>query len=379
MPPPSICLLGLDNLPALSPAHAHLGVGGEPIQQTLIARALARRGYPVSMIVCDHGQQDALVIDGITVFKAHRPNEGVPLLRFAHPRWTSVMAALRRADADVYYTSCAGIGTAQLAITARRRGAGTVFRIASDTDCDPGRLLIPYWYGKRIYEWGLPRVSRILAQSGSQREAMRANYGLDSQIAGMLVDRGRSDLAFEARARHGLWVGNIRQLKRPDLMLELARRLPALQFEMAGGTQPRAEALYAEVRAAAAAMPNLEFAGPVPYASVGPLFEGSRVFVNTSDTEGFPNTYLQAWARGVPVVAFFDPDGIIAREGLGHAATSFEDLQAAVAQLSTDPAAWAAASRRCVDFMIREYPEERILQPYVEAFERFAARRGVTR
>lgn len=376
MPLPSICFLGLDNLPALSPAHAHLGVGGEPIQQTLIARALARRGYRVSMVVCDHGQEDGIVIDGITVYRAHRPNAGLPLLRFVHPRWTSVMAALRRADADAYYTSCAGIGTAQLALTARRRGAGTVFRIASDADCDPARLIIPYWYGKRIYEWGLPRMSRILAQSDSQRESMRANYGLDSQVAGMLVDRGRSDLPFEARARHGLWVGNIRQLKRPDLMLELARRLPQLRFEMVGGTQPRSEALYAEVVAAAGAMPNLDFAGPVPYAAVGPLFEASRVFVNTSDTEGFPNTYLQAWARGVPVVAFFDPDGVIAREGLGHAAASLEDMRSALERLSTDAAAWQAASRRCVTFMEREYSEERILRPYIDAFEQHAAGRG---
>jgi glycosyltransferase involved in cell wall biosynthesis len=375
MPLPSICFLGLDNLPALSPAHAHLGVGGEPIQQTLIARALARRGYGVSMVVCDYGQDDGIVIDGITVYKAHRPNAGLPLLRFVHPRWTSVMAALRRADADAYYTSCAGIGTAQLALTARRRGAGTVFRIASDADCDPDRLIIPYWYGKRIYEWGLPRVSRILAQSASQRESMRAHYGLESQVAGMLVDRGRSDLPFAARARHGLWVGNIRQLKRPDLMLEIARRLPQLRFEMVGGTQPRAEPLYAEVVAAAGAMPNLEFAGPVPYAAVGRLFEGSRVFINTSDTEGFPNTYLQAWARGVPVVAFFDPDGVISREGLGHAAGSLEDLQAAVARLSTDEAAWQAASHRCLEFMDREFPEERILRPYIDAFELFAAGR----
>ena len=373
MPPLSICLLGLDNLPALSPAHAHLGVGGEPIQQTLIARAFARRGYSVSMVVCDLGQDDAIVIDGITVYKAHPPAAGLPLLRFAHPRWTSVMAALRRADADAYNTSCAGIGTAQLALTARRRGAGTVFRIASDADCDPDRLLIPYWYGKRIYEWGLPRMSRVLAQSGAQRETMRAHYRVDSEVAGMLVDRGRSDLPFEARERHGLWVGNIRQLKRPDLMLELARRLPALRFEMVGGTQPRSEALFAEVLGAAAAMPNLKFAGPVPYASVGSIFECSRVFINTSDTEGFPNTYLQAWARGVPVVAFFDPDGVIAREGLGHAATSFEDLQSAVALLSTDPMAWQAASDRCAAFMKREFAEEQILRPYIDAFEQSAA------
>ncbi len=373
---PRLCFLGLDNLTALSPAHAHLGVGGEAIQQTLIARALARRGYDVSMVVYDLGQPEGLVIDGIRLHKAYPPRAGLPALRFIHPRWTSVMAALERARADAYYTSCAGINVAQIASVARRRGAVSVFRLASDSDCDPRRLIIPYWYGRKIYEWGLPRVGTILAQSVAQTSLLKANYGVDSRVASMLVDRGRSDATFSERRRHALWVSNLRRVKRPDLALELARRLPTVQFEMVGGTQPREEALFAQVAADARTLANLDFVGPVPYAQVGGHFDTARVFVNTSDVEGFPNTYLQAWARGVPVAAFFDPDGVIAREGLGHAAKSMDDLATAVLRLSTDESEWQAASARCLAFMAREYPEDRILAPYVQAF---GAEQGGTR
>lgn len=365
---PSICFLGLDNLPALSMAHAHLGVGGEAIQQTLIAKALARRGHEVSMLVYDLGQPDELRIDGVRLLKTYRPHAGLPLARFVHPRWTSVMRALRRAGADAYYTSCAGINVAQVAIAARERGAVSVFRLASDADCDPARLIIPYWYGKRIYEWGLPRVDRILSQSEAQRRLMQANYGRDSQVAGMLVDRGNPPLPFPERTIDALWVGNLRRVKRPDLMVELARRLGDLACEMVGGTQPREESLFTDTQAAARSLPNLRFDGPQPYARVGAVFDAARVFVNTSDTEGFPNTYLQAWARGVPVVAFFDPDGVIAREGLGHAATSLEDMQARVREFARDRALWEETSRRCSAYIEREFPEDKILAPYLESF-----------
>jgi glycosyltransferase involved in cell wall biosynthesis len=184
----------------------------------------------------------------------------------------------------------------------------------------------------------------------------------------MLVDRGDANRAFEERICDALWIGNLRRVKRPDVMLELARTTPGLSCEMVGGTQPREEALFNETLSAARAIPNLRFNGPLPYADVGPVFENARVFVNTSDVEGFPNTYLQAWARGLPVVAFFDPDGVITREGLGHAASSLEDMREHVTRLARDPQRWRAASLRCRAFVEREFSEDRILGPYLAAF-----------
>ena len=55
--------------------------------------------------------------------------------------------------------------------------------------------------------------------------------------------------------------------------------------------------------------------------SIDALYDRAKVLVNTSDVEGFPNSYLQAWIRGVPVVTLIDPDGVIEREGLGVAKT----------------------------------------------------------
>ena len=55
-----ICLVGLDNLSVLAPEFKDRTVGGEPVQQTLLARSLARRGHDVSMIVADLGQADGM-------------------------------------------------------------------------------------------------------------------------------------------------------------------------------------------------------------------------------------------------------------------------------------------------------------------------------
>ncbi|HUF81711.1 MAG TPA: glycosyltransferase family 4 protein [Burkholderiales bacterium] len=373
-----ICFLGLENLPVLAPEYRAHRVGGEAVQQTLLARALARRGHEVSMVTGDYGQADGTQWDGIRVFAAYHPDAGVPVLRFVHPRWTGTWSALARADADIYYTSCAGMQAGLVALFCRQYRKRFVFRAASDTDCDRDRVLLKFARDRWLYAYGLRRADAILVQSAAQAAALRRSYGLASRVAGMLVE---PPAAIPPRDIDVLWIANIQGLKRPERFLELARLLPDATLHMAGGCLPGAEALFEDIRGAAAARPNVRFHGGLPYRDAGALYGRARVFVNTSDIEGFPNSYLQAWIRGVPVVTLIDPDGVIEREGLGIAVASPGNIADAVRHLLSDPAAWRAASERCRAFMAREYGEDRIISAYIDTFEglrRPPARAGAT-
>jgi glycosyltransferase involved in cell wall biosynthesis len=362
-----ICFVGLTNLPVLAPEFEQHGIGGAELQQTLLAKALARRGHQVSMVVGDYGQQDGAVWSGVRTYKASRPQEGLPILRFVHPRWTKLIAALRRAAADVYYVSPAGVHVGQVALWASRNGRRMVLRIASDADCDPARLVISFWRDRKLYEYGLRRADAILAQSVNQQELLRRNYGLDSSVLSSLVDIPDSTLPLDERDISLLWVSNIQQLKRPEMFLELAQRLPTFPASMVGGAQPKTRHLFERVRIAASRISNVTFHGPLPYRATQRLFDRARVFVNTSEIEGFPNTFLQAWARGIPVVSFFDPDGVIQREGLGDAVASVEEMAAAVHRLAVDPQVWEEVSARCLAFTARRYGEDQTVTPYLEA------------
>jgi glycosyltransferase involved in cell wall biosynthesis len=362
-----ICFLGLENLPVLAPEFSRHGIGGEQVQHTLLAKALARRGYDISMVVHDYGQEDRACWHGITTYKAYRQDAGIPMLRFIHPRWTSVWAALHRANADMYYTSCAGMHVGLLALFCKNAGRKFLFKVAHDTDCEPDKLLIAYRRDKKLYEYGLRHATAILAQGLGQQQAMLANYGLPSQVAEMLVDAPEQQ---PVRDIDVLWVNNLRQFKRPDLFLALARKLPQLSFHMVGGAQPGFAELYEQICRDAASIPNLTFHGRVPYHEVGALYGRARVFVNTSDTEGFPNSYLQSWIRGTPVVAFFDPDAVIQTERLGEAVTSLEQMANVVSQLSNLDTSWLAASERCQAYMQHTYGEDRILAPYLALFQK---------
>jgi glycosyltransferase involved in cell wall biosynthesis len=371
-----ICFVGMHNLPVLAPEFEAHGMGGAQLQQTLLAKALVRRGLSVSMVTGDYGQGEGAVWDGIRTHKAYSASEGLPVVRFLHPRWTKLWGALRRADADVYYVSCASAEVGQVAMWTARNGRAMIFRVASEADCDPKRVLISYWRDRKLYAYGLRRAAAVLAQSTSQQEMLRTNYGVQSLVTAPFVDTAVEVLPLERRDIPLLWVSNIQQLKRPEIFIELARALGDRAASMVGGTYAGAQELYDTTRASAAQVPSLTFHGRLAYRATGQLFDRARVFVNTSDIEGFPNTFLQSWIRGVPVVSFFDPDGIIKREGLGYAVADLGEMTEAARRLTADPLLWQEVSARCRAFMSRRHGEEQIVAPYLATIERAAAGRA---
>lgn len=361
-------------LPVLAPEfQGRTPVGGEEVQHTLLSKTLARRGYEVSLVVADYGQPDGAVWDGVKTHRAQRLDGGLPILRFLHPRLTQTWAALARANADIYYVSCAGALLGQVAAYCRMHGKRLVFRTASDSDCEPGALLVRYARDRHLYHYGLRRADAVLVQSVRQQTALRRNYGRSSEVAGMLVDRPDILQPYEARNIDVLWLANLRPLKRPNWAPELAARLPGVRMHMAGGADSSNPGVYESVRQEAGSLPNLVFHGAVPYKEAGRLYDAARIFVNTSEIEGFPNSFLQSWVRGTPVVTTFDPDGLIDGEGLGVVVGSVGEMAAAVNQLLINRAEWQRLSHRCLRFMGERYGDEQVLTPYVKTFQGLAA------
>jgi glycosyltransferase involved in cell wall biosynthesis len=364
---PHVCFLAPTTWPVLTGATGIPVVGGAEVQQSMIAPALVRRGYRVSMISLDYGQPDKVEVQGITVYKMHKPDEGLPVVRFFHPRLTSLWRALTRVDADVYYQRTAAAYTGFMAEFCRRHGRKSIYAGASDVDFVPGQQDIRYARDRRIFEYGVRRVSRIITQNPAQYDTLLQNYGRQSTVipscyvppAGARADRGG----------YVLWVATVRASKRVELMLEIARRLPAYRFVIIGGPDPDRRSLeyFESVRQAAAGLPNVEMKGFVPFAEADRWFNGARLFVNTSLYEGFPNTFMQAWARGIPTVGFIDTgsrrDGAPVYDIVGD----LPDATWKIERLMRDDILWQHASQRVsahyrdshsIDAVIDRYEQE---------------------
>lgn len=363
--PPHICFVALQIWPVFSRDPNIDVIGGAEVQQTVLARALARAGYRVSIVTMDYGQPQRMAIDGVMVHKAYRQDAGLPVLRFIHPRLTTIWRTLRAVDADIYYQRCAAALTAIVAAFCRYHGKRSIFAGASDPDFLPGRQQIRYGRDRWLFEQGLARVDRIVVQNEQQHRSCREHYGRDSTLIPSCYEP-LPDMR-PAAGDDVLWVGNIREYKRPDLFLDLARRLPRQRFVMiggGGGGDARDARYFREIRAAAAALPNVEFTGFLPLTRVETYFDRARILVNTSDYEGMPNTFLQAWARGVPTVAFVDTGARLRGEPLYRVVPDTVSAAYEIARLCSDAEYWARASVRCREYFESTHSVARVVACY---------------
>jgi glycosyltransferase involved in cell wall biosynthesis len=315
----------------------------------MLARWLAARDYTVSLLTWDEGIPDGQVIDGVTLYSMCRANAGIPGIRMLHPRTTSLWRAMARANADIYYHNCAEHYTGLIAMWCARRRKKFVFSSAHDSQCDARLPALKKAYERYLYIKGLRLADRIIVQTEHQRHMMRAGFGLEATSLPMpCPGPSKRDYAPPTFSSHApvLWVGRLSPQKRPHTLIEIARRAPEISFEVAGAANQSTE--YArELRHLAAGVPNIRWLGTVSRDQMPAAYQRALCLCCTSENEGFPNTFLEAWSHGKPLVTSFDPDGLVQKLGLGKVTKSVDDFVRALRDLAKDPMEWTTYSENC--------------------------------
>lgn len=357
-----VCIVSLGAYPLLAEQDAEL-VGGAELQSVLLAKELTRRDFHVSFIVMDHGQKSPQTIEGVEVIKAYTADTPMGI-RFSLVQ--HIWRALRQADADIYYgfRGIAGIVTVFCMLKRRK----LVIGIPSDLEVERERAI-----GSNIYNWlwrfDLKMAKRVISQTKYQQEMLKTRFGRDSVIIKAFHEL-ENKLIEKAMPPIVLWVSTIRpEWKHPELFLKLASAIPEARFQMVGGPS-REKEFYEEIAEKVKKIPNLDFVGFVPHHEVGDYFEKASIFVNTSDVEGFPNTYLEAWSHYTPVVSInIDPDEIICEHTLGFHSETFQQMVKDVRLLLEDGELRRQMAENGRSYVEQEHDAEKIVGEYVELFD----------
>jgi len=365
IPLPAISIISHNAYGAVTGGHSGF-IGGVEWQTSLLARWLAQQGYRVSMLTWREEGPEEQLVDGIRLITVCRQDAGLPGIRFFHPKWTGLVRAMRRADADVYYQNSAECVTGQAAAWCRRNGKAFVFSAASDADCVPNLPELKTFRERLLYRHGVKCAGKIVVQTRWQHRQMREAFGVESEVIPMPCP-GPDEGEYQPptfQAQRVLWVGRVCRVKRPDRLLDLAEACPGVTFDLAG---PIFDDSYSSgIRRRAEALPNVTVHGPVPRVRINDFYRRATVLCCTSEYEGFPNVFLEAWSHGLPVVTTFDPDGVVAGGELGIVVKDMNDMKNGLAGLLVDAERYAHLSQNARQY----YWDHHRLDAVMPRFER---------
>lgn len=360
-----ICIVCPDVYPLFREGAA-ASAGGAEVQLKTLGVALHALGYEVHFIVGDFGQADVETVGGVSLHK-------VPLRymggsnRHLPVDWLRFIRTLGSIDADIHLMKVPRHLLLPLAVYSRVRRRKVIYVGQRDVDATrEGARAADRLPSYLFYRWGLAMTNAVVAQTASQQCNFRASFGKEATIIPNMIT-----LPEETKTRKSdyvLWVGNSSYRKQPEEFLEVVRALPDIPFRMImEPCNERPDDTF--IAKPAASLPNLTYLGFVPFQKIKEEYCGARLFVGTSLSEGFPNTYLQSWQYGAPVVSLrVDPDDVIVRHGLGLVSGSPERLIEDVQTLYANSVEWERLSKNAVAYVQNNHSLGAVVVQYQKLF-----------
>lgn len=307
--------------------------GGAEAQVARLAAAFSRQGHQVDLIY-GSGQRTlkARMLDGVRCIDA-APSWKKPetLLHF----W-STLKALRpdmiyaRLPDDFLWIS--GL------FSKMHRETIFMYAVAHDMQCNPWKTYsYNKWFHNSLYALGMRMADVVALQHEGQakllRPYLRTNPILIPNLLPHIADEARK---YDTATIDAIWIAKIREDKQLHIFLDVVERLPEINFAIVGGFDVNMDRrICVPLEQRIKTLANLTFFGPLHTDEVLRLLAQSKILVNTSIYEGFPNTMLEAWGYGVPVVSLtVDPGQVIRREQIGLVSGTPDQLRHDVKQLA---------------------------------------------
>jgi glycosyltransferase involved in cell wall biosynthesis len=342
-------------------------MGGAEVQATMIAHALKAKGLRVAHVVYPVPEPRRVDASSPTLVERSDWQGSRRLGQLAESG--AIWRGLQRADAEAYIVRGSGGHVIPASMFCRARGRQFVFSSSSELDFDfkrpdrNPRLL-------QIYKASLRLAARLALQTERQRElALRALPHTDPVVIPSFAEPAPGA---NSAGEYFLWADRLVEYKLPDRYVELAEALPEARFRMVASVMSETPPGMPErIKAAAERLPNLELLPPRPRSELCEEMRHAVAVVKTSRVEGMPNAFLEAWARGVPVLSLHvDPDAKIANNNIGVAAdASMERLIEAAASLWRDPALRTAMGERARRFIQDVHSPEAVADRWVALLE----------
>jgi glycosyltransferase involved in cell wall biosynthesis len=242
---------------------------------------------------------------------------------------------------------------------------------ASDSDFETGSELISVSkINVGLYRRGVRKCNHFVVQNEEQQKLLNDHYNKNSIVIKNIWRKNKdvSNITNHTEKYDALWIGNFRKLKRPEYFVNLAKRNPEKKFVMIGGCIDIN--LYNSISNECQKIDNIDFIGPVSFNEVMNYFSNSKTFICSSEIEGFPNTFIQAFSAGIPIISTFDPSKIILENSLGYIVQNEDELNRQFNQLLSDKNEYFMLQKNCLDFFKSNFDANYSFNKFLDFLER---------
>ncbi len=297
--------------------------GGIAVQMTFWAKTFVENNWEVYSI----SENKKTVIENIRFFKIRNFKKIGIITDFLY-----AFFVILKIKPDLIINRGSGRTLGIISLLSKIFAVKLVLLAANDKSFIPGQEKIKgNKINTQLYQTGIKKTKYFVVQNKYQKESLWLNYKKQSIIISNIWDKNFYSQSNDFSSGYILWVANFRNLKRPEWFINLARHFPNNKFVMIGF--PNKKPLYEKSKNLAKNIRNLEIIGGLPFAETNSFFAKAKVFVCTSEYEGFPNTFLQAWSNNIPVISTVDPSDLIKEKKLGVFAKNEDELKRTLKQL----------------------------------------------
>lgn len=363
---PRVCFISLAAYHYFNSDAAVQG-GGAQRQLYLLSQEL-KSSFDIHFIVGDYGQPATEVQDGITLHRSYKPNPDSSTLKQIK-RTVTLFDTVRKVNADFYFFRGFPTKAGVLNVYFELLRTPWLYSLSSDdnledhVDQQPSPLTF-------LFERAMRNVGTIVSQTEYQSEQVVSQLGIDSLVIPNGYPPAEMELPWDNR-EFFLWVGNIDEaVKRPHLFLDVAARIPDVDFIMIGPADTDPE-YHKRIEQRSTRLDNVKYLGPVDPSEIHSYFKRAKALINTSPKEGFPNTFLEAWRYATPVLGLdVAPSRFVDFPNQsGYMDGDIDRLVESVDRLSTDDTYWSGLSEPAKQYFEDNFTIDQIAMEYKRIIE----------
>jgi len=304
-------------------------VGGGELQVALLAKALALKGHEV-VIIDPYAKESFTSPEGVKLIKIENWNKGIRGVRFILHRVPALYKILDEQNADYYYIRMRSFFHLIPYLVAKKNKAIFIQAIASDID------VIGFWNqikyeirtNSNIFKLFMVNVPSYIVSNylllksdyiflQHKGQIMTGNHIKGKMmIFPNIIENKVNQLLKSFHQDYFIHVGTLTIYKGAENLYNLISILDKnIKVIIVGVPDDnKSEIIFNRLKD----FSNVILKGRMDHQSTIQLIANAQALINTSNYEGFPNIFLEAWASGVPVISLkVNPGNVLNQNSLG--------------------------------------------------------------